>query len=71
MKKKDCGISRNSIFLKRVAESVQSYEALAQTKEKNLTLEIEEEHFLCRESEKSIRQLTGILMDNASKVFFG
>lgn len=49
-----------------VAESVQSYEALAQTKEKNLTLEIEE-NISYQGSEKSIRQLTGILMDNAIK----
>ena len=49
-----------------VAESVQPYEALAQTKEKNLTLEIEENIFY-QGSEKSIRQLAGILMDNAVK----
>ena len=49
-----------------VAESVQPYETLAQTKEKNLTLEIEE-NISYKGSEKSICQLTGILMDNAIK----
>ena len=49
-----------------ITESVQPYEALAQTKEKNLTLEIEE-NISYQGSEKSIRQLAGILMDNAVK----
>lgn len=49
-----------------VTESVQPYEALAQTKEKNLTLEIENDLSYVG-SEKSIRQLAGILMDNAVK----
>lgn len=49
-----------------VSESVQPYEALAQTKEKNLTLEIENDLSYVG-SEKSIRQLAGILMDNAVK----
>ena len=49
-----------------VSESVQPYEALAQTKEKKLTLEIEN-NLSYVGSEKSIRQLTGILMDNAVK----
>lgn len=49
-----------------VSESVQPYEALAQTKEKKLTLEIENDLSYVG-SEKSIRQLTGILMDNAVK----
>ena len=49
-----------------VSESVESYEALAQTKEKNLELEIEKNIFYVGD-EKSIRQLFGILMDNAVK----
>ena len=49
-----------------VSESVESYEALAQTKEKNLELEIEKNIFYVGD-EKSIRQLLGILMDNAVK----
>lgn len=49
-----------------VSESVESYEALAQTKEKNLELEIENNIFYVGD-EKSIRQLSGILMDNAVK----
>ena len=49
-----------------VSESVQSYEALAQTKEKKLELEIENNIFYLGD-EKAIRQLLGILMDNAVK----
>lgn len=49
-----------------VSESVQPYEALAQTKEKNLTLHIESGISYVGD-EKSIRQLAGILMDNAVK----
>ena len=49
-----------------VSESVQSYEALAQTKEKKLKLEIENNIFYLGD-EKAIRQLLGILMDNAVK----
>ena len=49
-----------------VSESVQPYEVLAQTKEKSLTLEIEN-NLSYVGSEKSIRQLVGILMDNAVK----
>ena len=49
-----------------VSESVQPYEALAQTKEKNLTLNIEGS-LMYTGDEKSIRQLSGILMDNAVK----
>lgn len=49
-----------------VSESVQPYEALAQTKEKKLTLNIEHE-LMYTGDEKSIRQLSGILMDNAVK----
>ena len=49
-----------------IADSVQPYEALAQTKEKNLVLEIEKNIFYAGD-EKSVRQLTGILMDNAVK----
>lgn len=49
-----------------VSESVQPYEALAQTKEKNLTLNIESGISYVGD-EKSIRQLAGILMDNAVK----
>lgn len=49
-----------------ISESVQPYEALAQTKEKNLTLDIEKDISYVGD-EKSIRQLAGILMDNAVK----
>lgn len=49
-----------------VAESAQPYEALAQTKEKQLTLNLES-NLMYVGSEKSIRQLAGILMDNAVK----
>ena len=49
-----------------IADSVQPYEALAQTKGKNLVLEIEKNIFYAGD-EKSVRQLTGILMDNAVK----
>ena len=49
-----------------IADSVQPYEVLAQTKEKNLVLEIEKNIFYAGD-EKSVRQLTGILMDNAVK----
>lgn len=49
-----------------ITDIVQPYEALAQTKEKNLTMEIENDVFYTGD-EKSIRQLTGILMDNAIK----
>ena len=49
-----------------IADSVQPYEVLAQTKEKKLVLEIEKNIFYAGD-EKSVRQLTGILMDNAVK----
>lgn len=49
-----------------VAECVQPYESLAQTREKNLTLNIEE-NLIYTGDERSIRQLAGILMDNAVK----
>lgn len=49
-----------------VSECVQSYESLAQTREKNLTLNIEED-ITYTGDERSIRQLAGILMDNAVK----
>ena len=49
-----------------VSECVQPYESLAQTREKNLTLNIEED-LTYTGDERSIRQLTGILMDNAVK----
>ena len=49
-----------------VSESVQPYGALAQTKEKHLTLNIEG-GLMYTGDEKSIRQLSGILMDNAVK----
>ena len=49
-----------------VSECVQPYESLAQTREKNLTLNIEED-LTYTGDERSIRQLAGILMDNAVK----
>ena len=49
-----------------VAECVQTYEALAQTRGKELILNIEE-NISYTGDERSIRQLTGILMDNAVK----
>lgn len=49
-----------------VSESVQPYEALAQTGEKKLTLSLESD-LMYVGSEKSIRQLAGILIDNAVK----
>lgn len=49
-----------------VSESVQPYGALAQSKEKHLTLNIEG-GLMYTGDEKSIRQLSGILMDNAVK----
>lgn len=49
-----------------VSECVQPYESLAQTREKNLTLNIEE-NLIYTGDERSIRQLAGILMDNAVK----
>lgn len=49
-----------------VSECVQPYESLAQTREKNLTLNIEED-ITYTGDECSIRQLAGILMDNAVK----
>ena len=49
-----------------VSESVQPYGALAQTKEKHLTLNIEG-GLMYTGDEKSIRQLSGTLMDNAVK----
>lgn len=49
-----------------VSECVQPYESLAQTREKNLTLNIEE-NLTYTGDERSIRQLAGILMDNAVK----
>lgn len=49
-----------------VSESVQPYGALAQTKEKHLTLNIED-GLMYTGDEKSIRQLSGTLMDNAVK----
>ena len=49
-----------------VSECVQPYESLAQTCEKNLTLNIEED-ITYTGDERSIRQLAGILMDNAVK----
>lgn len=49
-----------------VAECAETYEALAQTQEKNLILDIEE-NLSYTGDERSIRQLTGILMDNAVK----
>ena len=49
-----------------VSESVQPYGALAQTKEKHLTLNIEG-GLMYIGDEKSIRQLSGTLMDNAVK----
>ena len=57
-------------FSEAVAESVQPYEALARTKEKNLTLNIESDLMYVGD-EKSIRQLFGILMDNAVKYSSG
>lgn len=51
-----------------VSECVQPYESLAQTREKNLTLNIEED-ITYTGDERSIRQLAGILMDNAVKYF--
>lgn len=51
-----------------VSECVQPYELLAQTREKNLTLNIEED-ITYTGDERSIRQLAGILMDNAVKYF--
>ena len=48
------------------SECVQPYESLAQTREKNLTLNIEED-ITYTGDERSIRQLAGILMDNAVK----
>lgn len=49
-----------------VSECVLPYESLAQTREKNLTLNIEED-ITYTGDERSIRQLAGILMDNAVK----
>ena len=49
-----------------VSECVQPYESLAQTREKNLTLN-KEEDITYTGDERSIRQLAGILMDNAVK----
>ena len=49
-----------------VSECVQPYEALAQAREKNLTLNIEE-NLSYTSDERPIRQLVGILMDNAVK----
>ena len=49
-----------------VSECVQPYESLAQTRGKNLTLNIEE-NLTYTGDERSIRQLAGILMDNAVK----
>lgn len=49
-----------------VSECVQPYESLAQTREKNLTLNIEED-ITYTGDKRSIRQLAGILMDNAVK----
>ena len=49
-----------------VSECVQPYESLAQTREKNLTLNIEED-ITYTGDERSIRQLAGMLMDNAVK----
>ena len=49
-----------------VSECVQPYESLAQTREKNLTLNIEED-ITYTGDERSIRRLAGILMDNAVK----
>ena len=49
-----------------VSECVQPYESLAQTREKNLTLNIEED-ITYTGDERSIRPLAGILMDNAVK----
>lgn len=49
-----------------VSDCVQPYESLAQTREKNLTLDIEE-NISYTGDERSIRQLVGILMDNAVK----
>ena len=49
-----------------VSECVRPYESLAQTREKNLTLNIEE-NLTYTGDERSIRQLAGILMDNAVK----
>ena len=49
-----------------VSECVQPYESLAQTREKNLTLNIEED-ITYTGDERSIRQLAGIFMDNAVK----
>ena len=49
-----------------VSECVQPYESLAQIREKNLTLNIEE-NLTYTGDERSIRQLAGILMDNAVK----
>lgn len=53
-------------FSEAVSECVQPYESLAQTREKNLTLNIEE-NLTYTGDERSIRQLAGILMDNAVK----
>lgn len=49
-----------------VMESIQPFKALARTKGKHLEIEIEEQVRL-RGNEKSIRQLVGILLDNAVK----
>ena len=53
-----------------VSESVQPYGALAQTKEKHLTFNIEG-GLMYTGDEKTIRQLSGILMDNAVKYSSG
>lgn len=53
-----------------VSDCVQPYESLAQTREKNLILNIEE-NISYTGDERSIRQLVGILMDNAVKYSSG
>lgn len=49
-----------------VGETVQSFQALARSKQRNITAEITP-MLSCRGDENSIRQLVGILLDNAIK----
>ena len=62
------GIEEKSEFCisDAVSDCVQPYEVLAQTREKNLTSDIEENLSYIGD-ERSIRQMVGILMDNAIK----
>ena len=62
----DCQKKEEFVLSDAVQESIQHFEALAKTQEKLLDVEVEE-NIKFTGNEKKIRQMMGILMDNAVK----